>query len=92
MFEDKTLACKDCGVDFTFTSGEQEFYQEKGFTNEPLRCLTCRVEHKKQIRANRVMHEGVCSECGKVAIVPFKPTQDRPIFCSDCFENQSSKD
>ena len=89
MFEDKTLTCKDCGAPFTFTAGEQEFYQEKGFTNEPLRCQHCRVEHKRQIRANRVMHEGTCSGCGGPATVPFKPTQDRPIFCSDCYEKQN---
>lgn len=38
MYNDKTLVCKDCGQEFTFTAGEQEFYAEKGFTNEPQRC------------------------------------------------------
>ena len=90
MFEDKTLKCQTCGEEFTFTSGEQEFYNEKGFTNEPLRCPTCRAEHKRQIRANRVMHEGVCNECGQKATVPFKPTQERPIYCSDCYEKMNS--
>ena len=42
MFEDKTLICKDCGKEFVFTAGEQEFYAEKGFQNEPLRCKDCR--------------------------------------------------
>lgn len=36
--EDKTLVCKDCGAEFVFTVGEQEFYKEKGFENEPVRC------------------------------------------------------
>ena len=36
MYEDKTLVCKECGNEFVFTAGEQEFYAEKGFTNEPL--------------------------------------------------------
>lgn len=44
--EDKTLVCKDCGKEFVFTVGEQEFYQEKGFTNEPKRCLDCRRANK----------------------------------------------
>ena len=35
MYEDKTLVCKECGNEFVFTAGEQEFYAEKGFTNEP---------------------------------------------------------
>ena len=43
MFEDKTLTCKDCGNDFVFTAGEQEFYAEKGFVNEPQRCKDCRT-------------------------------------------------
>jgi hypothetical protein len=46
--EDKTLKCVDCGADFTFTAGEQEFYASKGFTNEPKRCPTCRQAKKQQ--------------------------------------------
>ena len=34
MYEDKTLVCKECGNEFVFTAGEQEFYAEKGFTND----------------------------------------------------------
>lgn len=49
---DKTLVCKDCGVSFVFTEGEQEFYREKGFTNEPVRCPSCR-KAKKQRRMSR---------------------------------------
>ncbi len=48
---DKVLICKDCGKEFTFTAGEQEFYAEKGFTNEPKRCPDCRKAHKAQRRA-----------------------------------------
>ena len=43
MYEDKTLVCKECGNEFVFTAGEQEFYAEKGFTNEPQRCPECRA-------------------------------------------------
>ena len=42
MYEDKTLVCKDCGNEFIFSAGEQEFYAEKGFQNEPQRCKACR--------------------------------------------------
>jgi len=49
---DKTLVCKDCGAEFTFTEGEQEFYKEKGFENEPQRCPDCRKARKQQ-RNNR---------------------------------------
>lgn len=47
---DKTLSCKDCNADFVFTEGEQAFYQEKGFQNEPQRCPTCRQAKKQQRR------------------------------------------
>ncbi len=50
---DKTLKCKDCGTDFIFTEGEQEFYKEKGFENEPQRCFECRRARKAQRMANR---------------------------------------
>ena len=38
MFEDKTLVCKDCGKEFVWTAGEQEFYASRGFENQPQRC------------------------------------------------------
>lgn len=46
--EDKTLSCRDCGSEFVFTTGEQEFYKEKGFENEPVRCPDCRRAKKQQ--------------------------------------------
>lgn len=50
--EDKNIICKDCGKEFVFTTGEQEFYKEKGFTNDPVRCADCR-KAKKQQKKNR---------------------------------------
>lgn len=47
-YTDITLVCKDCGAEFTFTAGEQDFYAQKGFTNQPLRCPTCRKARKQQ--------------------------------------------
>ena len=49
---EKTLTCKDCGAQFVFTEGEQAFYQEKGFTNEPQRCPDCRRARKQQRNNN----------------------------------------
>ena len=37
-FQDKTLQCVDCGTDFVWTAGEQAFFADKGFKNEPKRC------------------------------------------------------
>ncbi|MBE6815906.1 MAG: zinc-binding protein, partial [Ruminococcaceae bacterium] len=53
MYEDKTLICKECGKEFTFTAGEQEFYAEKGFVNEPQRCKECRDARKQAIKGER---------------------------------------
>src|SRR3954454_22881471 len=46
-YADKTLTCRDCGTQFVFTAGEQEFYAQKGFTNEPGRCPACRQSRKQ---------------------------------------------
>lgn len=51
MYEDKTLVCKDCGAEFVFTAGEQEFYASRGFQNEPQRCKPCRDAKKNAARA-----------------------------------------
>ncbi len=85
MFEDKTLTCKDCGNDFVFTAGEQEFYAEKGFVNEPQRCKECRDKRKAAARAPRELHDAVCANCGAECKVPFVPNGDRPVYCSECF-------
>ena len=85
MFEDKTLTCKECGNEFVFTAGEQEFYAEKGFENEPQRCKACRDARKNASRGEREYFIGVCANCGGEAKVPFQPSGDRPIYCSNCF-------
>ncbi|NLA33298.1 MAG: cytochrome C551 [Tenericutes bacterium] len=52
-FKDKTIVCKDCGKEFVFTTGEQEFYKEKGFTNEPVRCKECRYAKRNSSNDRR---------------------------------------
>ena len=85
MYEDKNLTCKDCGQEFVFSAGEQEFYASRGFENEPQRCKPCRDLHKANGRGNREMHTATCANCGQEAKVPFKPREDRPVYCSECF-------
>ncbi len=46
IFQAKSIQCSDCRTAFTFTAGEQEFFQLKGFTNEPKRCPSCRQSNK----------------------------------------------
>ncbi|HBH18913.1 MAG TPA: zinc-binding protein, partial [Cyanobacteria bacterium UBA9579] len=71
-FEDLTLQCADCGSDFQFTEGEQEFYQLKGLVNTPKRCPQCRSSRKKaNRRPQRQLYDVTCSECGNPAKVPF---------------------
>ena len=91
---DKSLTCVECGAPFTFTSGEQEFFASRGYTNEPKRCPECRSARKNQQRggsgggfggAPREMHPVVCAQCGIDTMVPFVPRGDRPVYCSDCF-------
>ncbi len=92
-FQDQTLTCKDCGNPFTWTASEQEFYQQKGFQNAPVRCPQCRAAKKQRMDRGgaggnggpREMFEITCAQCGKTDTVPFKPKGDRPVLCRDCF-------
>lgn len=89
-FEDKTLTCRDCGEEFTFTAGEQGFYLEKGLLNEPQRCPSCRAIRRKERASGsggaREMTSVVCANCGAATTVPFVPRRDRPVYCSSCYE------
>ena len=90
---DMTLACSDCGADFVFTVGEQEFHNSRGFTNNPKRCTSCRNARRGDSSGGgggygggqREMFTVVCANCGNDATVPFRPSGDRPVYCSDCF-------
>ena len=90
MYEDKTLVCKECGNEFVFTAGEQEFYAEKGFTNEPQRCKACRQARKNAAKTEREFFETVCAECGGTARIPFKPVEGKSYYCSECFAKRKA--
>lgn len=91
-YQDRILTCRDCGQEFTFTSGEQEFFASKGLTNAPSRCPECRKARRgnsfSSPRPRGEQHEAVCASCGKTTTVPFIPREDRPVYCSDCFQEQ----
>ncbi len=103
-FEDKTIICADCGQEFIHSAEDQARYAERGFTNEPKRCRTCRDKRKNQggggrssgggggggFRPARESYEAVCANCGATTTVPFKPTQGRPVYCRDCFRSMRS--
>jgi len=105
-YADKTLTCRDCGQAFVFTTGEQEFHAQKGFTNEPGRCPDCRAARRGDRggygsgggyssgggygRQEREMFSATCSTCGQEARVPFQPRGDKPVYCSNCFKPRQS--
>ena len=97
---DRTLVCVECGAEFIFTAGEQEFFNSRGFSNEPKRCRSCRAVRRTEQRgggggmyqdAPREMYPIVCAECGNDALVPFRPRGDRPEYCSDCFSKMPNE-
>ena len=93
-YRDRILTCRDCSNDFTFTVGEQEFYASKGLTNTPSRCPSCRAlrrggQSNSGSRAPRgEQYDAICATCGRPTTVPFIPREDRPVYCSDCFQAQ----
>ena len=97
-FQDKVLKCIDCGTDFVFTAGEQLFFHDKQFKNEPKSCKACKAKSDSIIGAPpppaqnfhyaKIETRATCSQCGKETTVPFRPTQGRPVFCRECFQQR----
>jgi CxxC-x17-CxxC domain-containing protein len=86
---DKTLVCRDCGQEFIFTVGEQEFYLSRGLVNEPGRCSECRTARRRERRGgygdSRQSYATICASCGKETTVPFEPREGRPVYCRECY-------
>ena len=59
MYQDETLKCEDCGKEFVFSTGEQEFYAEKGLVNKPKRCPECRKERRQKKTEEECMRQFV---------------------------------
>jgi CxxC-x17-CxxC domain-containing protein len=99
-FQDKSLNCVDCGTEFIWTAGEQLFFADKNFKNEPKRCKGCKAKRASRpspgagggsgaaMGRERVETTTNCSACGKETTVPFRPTQGRPVFCRECFQSR----
>ncbi|HSA07239.1 MAG TPA: zinc-ribbon domain containing protein [Candidatus Gastranaerophilales bacterium] len=95
-YENIILQCADCGCEFDFSPEEQEFYAEKGFST-PKRCASCRSRNRQRKNEKRggggsnrpqVRYDVTCSACGVKTTVPFKPNQDKPLYCPDCYRSQ----
>ena len=95
-YRDKVLRCIECQAEFVFTAGEQMFYAEKGFKNEPRRCKNCKARRSEyapqgrraESQSSRSVTATVCSQCGKETTVPFKLTQGRPVYCLQCYQQR----
>jgi len=92
--QDKVLKCIDCDSDFVFSVGEQLFFRDKQFRNEPKRCKSCKTKRVSVMatpaarKSPKVETHTTCSQCGKDTTVPFVPTQGRPVLCRDCFQGR----
>ena len=100
-FVDRILKCADCNGDFIFTAGEQLFFFDKQFKNDPKRCKPCKSKRSGAAAQRtgagpaaaglaRTETRTACSECGIETTVPFKPTQNRPVLCRQCFQNSKA--
>jgi CxxC-x17-CxxC domain-containing protein len=97
-FEDKVLKCVDCGGDFIFTAGEQLFFHDKQFKNEPKRCRNCKSKRAQTLgfpqrtvgNTERIETKAICSGCQRETTVPFRPTQGRPVYCRECFQHRKT--
>jgi CxxC-x17-CxxC domain-containing protein len=96
-FIDRLLTCVDCHGQFVFTAGEQIFFLDKQFKNDPKRCKPCKAKRTSVgVRAPGAPATAVartetrteCSECHIETTVPFKPTQGRPVLCRQCFQGK----
>lgn len=83
---DRTLTCRDCGQEFTFTAGEQDFYTSRGFS-EPQRCSDCRAARKTQRGPGGSAGAGGFGGGGGSSYGDDAPRAPRQLFaatCSDC--------
>jgi CxxC-x17-CxxC domain-containing protein len=97
-FVDRLLTCADCRQEFVFTAGEQLFFLDKQFKNDPKRCKPCKSRRAGMVAAagagpaaagiSRTETRTMCSDCGIETTVPFKPTQGRPVLCRQCFQTK----
>ena len=94
-FGDKDIGCVDCGDNFIWSAGEQEFFRDKGLQNPPKRCKDCKKAKNERLAAiNNAQKSGVrqrievavrCAECETQTTVPFYPSQGRPVYCRSCY-------
>ncbi|MGA2252148.1 zinc-ribbon domain containing protein [Terracidiphilus sp.] len=85
-YTDRVLKCVDCEEEFVFTAGEQIFFHDKQFQNDPKCCKPCKSKRSNGSGRVRSETRTSCSQCGTETTVPFRPTQGRPVLCRSCFQ------
>ncbi len=90
-FDDRVLKCSACGEEFVFTAGEQVFFYDKQFKNDPKLCKKCKAKRTNSGGRVRPETRTTCSECGAETTVPFRPTQGRPVLCRACYQKQRAE-
>lgn len=102
-FEDKTITCADCAAEFIHSAADQARYAERGLEHEPKRCAACRAKRRNRQpgrggprgsggghRSARPSFPAVCHTCGKETTVPFQPTEGRPVYCRECYQDANA--
>ena len=100
-YTEKSIQCVDCGAPFPFSVQDQEFFAQKGYTNEPKRCPACRQVRKTERGGGggggfggggrRQSFSATCAQCGQTTELPFEPRQGRPVYCRECFAKQQPR-
>lgn len=94
IYQDTRIVCRDCETEFVFSASDQQDFKKRGF-REPTRCPACHERRNSRRKHSRggatVAHTAPCSICGKEALLPFKPIDDKPVYCTECFTAQQDK-
>ena len=89
--EDVQIQCAECGKTFVFTVDDQEYHEQKGYS-APKRCMECRQKRRMDRRQSRQMHKVICNACGCETEVPFKPMNNKPVYCNECFQKKKDEE
>jgi CxxC-x17-CxxC domain-containing protein len=91
---DQQLECVKCGNTFMFTAAEAQQFIDKGLTNVPKKCPSCRAKERAK-KENKLRFEATCASCGTVFEVPFEPAvangqPQRPLYCIEHFDQRQA--
>lgn len=100
MYTDRAIVCVDCAQEFTFSAGEQEFYEQRGFTEPPKRCGACRAVRKAQRQSTSYSNGGSSGTYGSSfggyagagyssdlgGEMPYRERREREMFDAVCAE------